>query len=411
MRPWLADPFLESVNKQFVTKEKSIAKLLQYSPVAKDLFIANQQACDAGIVIGSNIRDFAFAPQRFASEAKTLCRLVITFDAAMTTASQLIAHRGRQCPEGVACQETLDFVNEETCIQLGMLADAALQAQGLIRVCDDPEADEAELPGQFQRHVNILHRLFTDGEVVRIPGLTKIMLDTLRKPRTYIVRGQPKTLGSLVGPDSAIVDRCLARMKAYTMLVQKVVEAEFPYFELLAAFRVFSLSKHKTDVEDIVEADQQTCLQKLASCVGVSEQDLVMQFKTNQPYAKAYYTSHDTTNFDAWAETVRRLNHDQTALRAVLVRYGAWQASSTECERTFSKTLRLRGGQCEDQFVERELDIIQLQSDPLDTSEENRIIDRGMKLWIAFAGRPRVLKRPRIDCGVNRPKVCRPHNV
>ena len=254
--------------------------MLQFSPVAKDLFAANQGACDAGIVIGSSIRDFAFAPQRFASEAKTLCRLVITFDAAMTTASQMIAHRGRQCPEGAACLDTLEFVNEETCIQLGMLADAAMQAQGLIRTCDDPEADEAELPAQFHRHVQIIRRLFTDGEVLRIPGLTKIMLDSLQKPRTYIVRGQPKTLGSLVGPDSAIVDRCMARMKAYTILVAKVVEAEFPHFELLAAFRVFSLSKHKTGVQDI-EADQQKCLQKLAACVGVSEQDLVMQFKTN----------------------------------------------------------------------------------------------------------------------------------
>ena len=134
----------------------------------------------------------------------------------------------------------------------------------------------------------------------------------------------------------------------------------------------------------------------------------------HQPYARQYYLQHDATNFEAWAEAVRRVTRRSTrpsALLAVLIRYGAWQASSTECERNFAKTARLRLSQSEDPWVNRELDIIQLQTDRPCAQEADQILARGMKLWVQHAGRPRSTKRTRIDKGVLRVQARNLHNT
>ena len=82
-----------------------------------------------------NIRDFSYAPHRCASEAKTLARLVIYFGAAMSTLSQVAAARGPTSEEGSASVETLEFLTDEVMLQMGMLADAAMETYSLVRDC------------------------------------------------------------------------------------------------------------------------------------------------------------------------------------------------------------------------------------------------------------------------------------
>ena len=86
-------------------------------------------------MIAPRIRDFSYAPQRFVSEAETLARLVIYFDAAMSTLSQVAAARGPASEEGSASVETLEFLTEEVMLQMGMLADAAMDTYSLVREC------------------------------------------------------------------------------------------------------------------------------------------------------------------------------------------------------------------------------------------------------------------------------------
>ena len=93
-RPWDADPFLKAINHQLRQKPKSIAKQLDASPVAAELFAANRARCGESVVIALHIRDFSYAPQRFVSEAKTLARPVICVAVAMPTLSQVAAARG-----------------------------------------------------------------------------------------------------------------------------------------------------------------------------------------------------------------------------------------------------------------------------------------------------------------------------
>ncbi len=278
----------------------------------------------------------------------------------MSTAGQIVAFRGVTSEEGASMVETIEFLEDETCLQLGMISDAAMHARSLVRTCDDPDADEADLPSDFRRHILVLRRLFIDGQCLHIPGLPRNMLQTLRRPRTFVVKGRAKTTGAVCGVAEAIIAVCLNRMKQYVVMATAVVQAEFPCFELLSSFRAFTLGKrkHNVDQECAATEDQRKCLDRLAQCIGASPEDLRLEFEIFQPFARQYYLSHDTSNFGAWAEAVRRLwrrSSKPTALQEVLIRYGTWQASSSECERVFSKTARLRGAQSEESFLYKQV--------------------------------------------------------
>ena len=118
-----------------IQKPKSIANQLDFSPYATELLVANRARCGEPVMIAPHLRDFSYAPQRFVSEAKTLARLVIYFDAAMSTLSQVAAARGPTSEEGSASVETLEFLTEEVMLQMGMLADAAMETYSLVREC------------------------------------------------------------------------------------------------------------------------------------------------------------------------------------------------------------------------------------------------------------------------------------
>ena len=48
-----------------IQKPKSIAKQLDVSPFAAELFVANRAQCGESVMITQHIRDFSYAPPRF----------------------------------------------------------------------------------------------------------------------------------------------------------------------------------------------------------------------------------------------------------------------------------------------------------------------------------------------------------
>lgn len=135
-RPWAADPFLTAVSYQFVRKANSICKMLTFKPFVQDMYVAARKTCSESVQISPKIRDFAYAPQRYSSEAKSLTRMVLTFDAVCLTLNQVILARGPSSTEGQASAETLTFLTDEVALQLAMLADVALQLDSTVHACD-----------------------------------------------------------------------------------------------------------------------------------------------------------------------------------------------------------------------------------------------------------------------------------
>ena len=269
------------------------------------------------------------------------------------------------------------------------------------------------MPLEFHMHNDIIKKLFYDRECLRMPGFTQIMIDTIKRPRTYIIRGVAKTIGNAAGPSQAILNATFGRMQKFSTLVTAVLAAEFPAFDLLASFRVFSLSAQKrlgagaglaatTDLRE----DRQTCLKRLAQCLGLNEALLWSEFETHAPYALSYFRANECSNHEAWATALRRLQasrkQNADTLRAALCRYAAWVSSSADTERAFSRTSGRRMGQSEDGNVKREEDIIQLQMDALSPSDHARLTTDAAAIWKRNYGKPRAHLKPRIDRGIKR---------
>ena len=93
--------------------------------------------------------------------------------------------------------------------------------------------------------------------------------------------------------------------------------------------------------------------------------------------AKAKAASPSFTNFEAWRAAIlrtqktahSRTSHPAQNIKAAVARLGCWSSSSSTVERSFEETTGLRGGQSEDEFVERERDILIIRKDPLQNKD------------------------------------------
>lgn len=130
-RPWSTDPFLKNICHEFIEKKDSITKVIQFRPGIKDMYTENRLKVVEDYVISQKIRDFAFAPHRYHTEARVLVRLVLTFDATLTTAAQVILLRGRTSPEGASCAQTLSMLNEEV---LSISKQRPMSSENLVQI-------------------------------------------------------------------------------------------------------------------------------------------------------------------------------------------------------------------------------------------------------------------------------------
>ena len=218
----------------------------------------------------------------------------------------------------------------------------------LQHVAPKDDMDEAELPSELHRQMLMMRRLFIDRAIFTFPGLTKVMLETLAKPRTFIILGRLRTIGSVDGVSADVQDACLRRMQTFARLASQVFEAEFPNFTAMASFRVFALSSRSrgnANLSSASENDQETCLRRLAQTLNIAPADLIYQFRVFEPYAGQVFAQRSCSNLEAWAQVVKQLrNKESDALLPALTRYAAWTSSSCECERTFAITSELRRG-------------------------------------------------------------------
>ena len=274
-RPWAADEFLRECMHEFIEKKDSITKIITFKPYFREMYNKNRSRCFEDIAVSKRIKDLAYAPQRYHSEARSLMRMIITWDAVLTTAVQVPLVRGATSPEGASMLQTIGKCTDEMALQLGMLGDMALECSQFVSHCDVDELDEGGFMSDVGDFNAVLARLFLQGMCVQIPGLTTVMMNALSRPRTFIISGRPKTFGSAGGVDPEMVTRCLRRMAAATVLAEVVIHAEFPEWDLLAAFNIFDVSVGRrgpatvTTDGKVIEAS----VRRLALALGLDTKD------------------------------------------------------------------------------------------------------------------------------------------
>ena len=300
-------------------------------------------------------------------------------------------------------------VDEEFILTLGMMADASLEMDNFVHALDKSDFDEATLSSKLDALYTILRRLFIDGQCFEVPGLTWVATQVLSRPRTYIVSKSVQSLGSTSGPSAAAKAGALKRMRAWTTVALAVMAAEFPEFELLASMAVFHLpSSAKSKWKAEPHEQQKSHLTKLANTLNQDPVALMDQFHLFEPIARQKKANSHSSNFEAWANAVVPMQASAKqkwcapALIAALVRYGCWIASSSDVERGFAKTSKLRAGQSEDMFTTTEEAVLILQSDLLNAPQVHQLIKKACWFWAEFYRRPRQAQQKRIDTGVKR---------
>ena len=235
-RPQKAEPYLEEVARHFLWNMDSIASLFQHSDGSRGIFQAASRELDEA----QNINRLRFRRHRFDSQAEPLSRMSVAFDALLQSASQ-ISHARRNEDAGKQAANFLQWITDESALQMAMLADASDQVLTLVRKQDADCPDPA-------LHASFVKAFILEGTRYWLEnhcwpnGCTNIMMRGRAKPRVYLIGGG--SLGALeIGGrcDDALKERCLGRMRCWFRLAIDVCHAEFPYFEIIHSFQVFNL--------------------------------------------------------------------------------------------------------------------------------------------------------------------------
>ena len=297
----------------------------------------------------------------------------------------------------------LNSVTEETELQLAAMADASDESMIFIRFNDAENYDATELASEAHAFLHRATVLFDRGECFN-SGYTRFMADSLREPVSLFFAGNNKVLGGPGCPSEEAKARVLSRMQNWLKLVRSVILAEFPFFELVSTFKVFSLSSGagKKDARSAREID----LRRLAQFFGLSTGSLRSEFEDHLPRALREFRVGEASA-EAWKRAVlatqtdarRRSFHPGMTLLAVLFRLLAYAFSTSGVERKFATGKWLLGEHrsISDSVADDELQILEQST----AERDARAIELAQKEWAQEYSNARKTdsRRTRLDAG------------
>ena len=240
-RPWTADDFLLEVVKTVITNRNSIVGLIQNSVEFVKWFQDAKNSMSN--VIGKKVKNLSLAKHRFDSTSRPISRAVLNLHGLIKTADHIARIRRAGSREVDTAKDFLRFIDVERAIQLGMLADAGMEALHLTRLCDKEDWATEDAGFWVSSTLSMIQMLFVDGDVVTTVGHTKWIIDVLKSsPLTFFVDGAPRQLGGAQSANVEIVKRCLGRMSSWVRMATTVLESEFPNFRVLSAMSIFSVT-------------------------------------------------------------------------------------------------------------------------------------------------------------------------
>lgn len=306
----------------------------------------------ASPIEGDRIKDLQSAKHRFASTQKPLGRFVLLLDAILATAHEIIDRRPGKA-EATYAYEFLEMFDEEQFVTLAMLADAGDEAAALVRFFDSEAYDVASAPAEIRVFLERADLLFLQRGA-ETSGYTGYALQLMRGSARLVCLsgGRFKRIGGVASIDAAMLDRCFARMAGWVRLAALSIKAEFPDWELLAAFEAMNLSPLPSPT--VIDKS----LRRLSSVFGLNHVGLQSEFEDFRRFAIDVYHRQSTKEplscYRAWVHSVQRMKgardrkslHPSSNLLALLARYGAFCGATTSgVERTFKEFCKQAGGE------------------------------------------------------------------
>ncbi|CAK0831689.1 unnamed protein product, partial [Prorocentrum cordatum] len=203
-----------------------------------------------------------------------------------------------------------------------------------------------------------------------------------------------------------------------------VIETEWPDWETLKSFSLFSLNIERRDTKSNhfigLKADEEEdrYIERLAKVFGCCAATLKREFQDHEPLARKIYIEQKVSTQDAWREALRRTQEGRAALKAnhpaisllpVLAEFMTFGSSTSGVEQGFAKTLRTISPQqlAADHMVEE--NICKLAIDK-GLERDADIAQTAIKFWAEAFGEPRKHNegKSRIDKGITTRKRARP---
>ena len=239
------------------------------------------------------------------------------------------------------------------------------------------------------------------------------MLEELKNPKGYLVNGIPKTLGGHGKVPESLIKDCLANMKTFVALAAETSAAEFPAYDILAAFSIFDVSEATRKRMGAIDSAEfiHNRAQRLCQVFKTDLTCFLSEFYDHQPIALHLAVAHDLPkSWDAWSMAVQRTRerkqimsrHPSNHLVKVMMRYGAFQGCTTSgVEQSFARMIEHidESRQCmsiPNQVYATKIVLDHARCGP---TAVNRLAG---KIWEEKYGPPRHRATARIDKGVKR---------
>ena len=351
-RPWRADDYLDTIVTSLVTGRSSITQLIQHSFDFKQWY-AEATGASKSKAVSTSFKTLRAALHRYESLVTPLSCFVLDLEAILSVAMRIARERsGEQA--GRSAASFLAAVEPEMLLTAAMLADAGDEGLQLIRWFDqdDCKSDSAMVNSRVKQFLESVRLLFVEEQVLKLRGHTHVMLRWLSTSHVLAWGSEVKSLGGPMACPPALQQRCLQRLKAWVALAEKVLAAEFPEFEAVAAMRVFDVSESCTELDSLGADDLRNIPQHVAADLTRIAQTfdsdpvcLQMEWLDFRPRARWHAQQARCTNVVAWQKALKEVqNRRQTAerhpcqhLREMLAVYASICISDSVLERSFSQ--------------------------------------------------------------------------
>jgi len=395
-RPWFADTYFTDIYVRFVGK-LSFMHTIQHSYVQKLNYQEHQGALPERILLIQ--RDLSLARHRFDSCSKPLAVECLTMHALTMTAVQAYTEHKHEVPGKSALRHLQSITGPdglERCLQLAMLGDACDEGLQFTRFNDSERADPAELEAQIATFLKRIKLLFIERQALHT-GLTKFMLKLLKHELLWWEDGCPRKVGAGEGVPQIIIDRTFARMCCWVKLVVRVLQSEYPTFDVLLSFNVFRLDGIEFYTDEEVACTRDLHFLRLSKALGLDCGTLRAEYDKLRPIAQHLSKSTGRTALECWREALRmthrsRHNYPEKQLRPALAFWAGWSFSTSGVEQNFSLRLWLHTPR-QGFSPQSELDVLTISACAVaDDAGMMTICELARNLWPKIYGIPRTSK-------------------
>ena len=397
-RPWTADAKRKDIMQFYIQSSNSMIQTIDRSLDLRRMLTINIDALLAGIRRGNSklLISLRSAKHRYESLASPLGNFVLHLVPIVKTSLEItVVRTGSE----VACAKLfLVRISNEHCLIIALLADAADDGLELTRSLDSfDKSDPASLSTEVYLFCIRIVEMYVNGKILKIASYTAYMIDQLRD--NFLVlpvdnisgNGGWKSIGGELSED--VLQKALRTMGAWVKLGIRVIQAEFPDWELLQSFAVLDASLNSDD--DICD----TKIAKLAHAFGLDPVALANEMCNYRHIAMHLKKNGEVSdNFTAWATAIHKAEQKQIAhrkspnanLRTLLYRYGCLRACTSRVEQDFTNIKAVFGDCRLHASEEYEHCINKIVLDrPSEEPERNLLVQKAQEIWHECYGQTR----------------------